>query len=58
MVEFTFDEEEHSFHSADAARDAWETCFPDWTGEDLNGDGVVDAVDVMEMLGEDLVIPM
>jgi hypothetical protein len=58
MVEFTFDPEEHTFHSADAAKDAWDTCFPDWTGEDITGDGVVDEEDVMRMLGDNMLMPM
>lgn len=46
LVEFTYDEGLHSNETATAAVYAWGTCFPHWTGEDVNGDEVVDVNDV------------
>lgn len=46
MLEFTFDPAEHTKYSANAGKDAWDTCFPEWTGKDVTNDNKVDAEDV------------
>jgi hypothetical protein len=49
---------DHTFNShitqasANAGKDAWETCFTDWTGKDVTGDGIVDSKDVMTLLAK------
>lgn len=48
LVEYTF--EYHPGYTGIAAEDAWRTCFPEWTGKDLNSDKVVDVNDVMMLL--------